>query len=223
MPLATDARRRPMRSAGRRGLLIAAVACAAPAGAHAADAATNVEPAVTFSATGYYYALRDEPDLFVGVAAIDRERLHLEARYNYEARDSGSVFAGWKFGGGEALSYEITPIAGVLFGSVRGAIPGLEASVAYGPVDFYIEAEYVYDRDNRADSYYYAWSELGWKPAEWLRLGLVGQRTRVVQTGRELQRGIFAQLVFGKTTLSFYAFDPDTSSRYAIVALGVKL
>jgi hypothetical protein len=221
--LAPDACRRPIRSAGRRGLLIAVVACAAPAEVLAADDAANVEPATTFSATGYYYALRDEPDLFVGVAAVDREKLHLEARYNYEARDSGSVFVGWKFSGGEALSYEITPIAGVLFGSARGAIPGVEASVVYGPIDFYIEAEYVYDHDNHADSYYYAWSELGWKPAEWLRLGLVGQRTRVVQTGRELQRGVFAQFIFGKTTLSFYAFDPDMSSRYAIVALGIRL
>jgi hypothetical protein len=206
-----------------RGLVVAAVACAPVGDGRAEDAADNGEQATSFSATGYYYALHDESDLFVGVAAIDRGKLHLEARYNYEARESGSVFAGWKFAGGETLSYEITPTVGVLFGSVHGAIPGVEASIAYGAVDFYIEGEYVYDRGNRSDSYYYAWSELGWKPAEWLRLGLALQRTAVVQTGRDLQRGVFAQVTFGKTTLSVYAFDPDTGSRYAIVALGIKL
>ena len=207
----------------RRSLLFVAIACAAPVDGRAADATAESEPATSFSATGYYYAMRDEPDFFVGVATIDSGKLHLEARYNYEAKNSGSLFAGWNFAGGESLTYEITPIAGVLFGSARGVIPGVEASLAYGPVDFYIEAEYVYDLDNRSDSYYYAWSELGWKPVEWLRLGLAVQRSQIVQTSRELQRGLFAQLIFGKTTLSVYAFDPDTSSRYVIVALGVQL
>ena len=218
-------RKRPFAaiSLGWRSLLLATVACAQPVDGHAADAADSGEPPLSLSATGYYYAMRDQPDFFVGVGAIDRGKLHLEARYNYEAKDSGSVFAGWNFADGKDLSFEITPIAGVLFGAARGVIPGVEASVGYGSVDFYIEAEYVYDLGNRSDSYYYAWSELGWKPVEWLRLGLAGQRTRIVQTGRELQRGLFAQLMFGKTTLSVYAFDPDTGSRYVIVALGVQL
>jgi len=63
---------------------------------------------------------------------------------------------------------------------------------------------------------------VGWKPLAWLRLGLAGQRTHVVQTGRDLQRGLFAQLIFDKTTLSVYAFNPDAGSRYAILALGVQ-
>jgi len=55
-----------------------------------------------------------------------------------------------------------------------------------------------------------------------LRLGLAGQRTSVVQTERNLQLGAFAQLMLGKATLSAYAFNPDTSSRYAIIALGLQ-
>ena len=196
---------------------------AGAASANAADTTIDSEPPVTVSATGFYYAMRDQPDFGVGVASIDRGRLHLEGRYNSEARDAGSLFAGWKFTGGEVVTFEITPIVGVLFGAARGAIPGIEASVAYGSLDAYIEAEYVYDRENRSDSYYYAWSELGWKPTEWLRVGLAGQRTRVVQTGREFQRGLFAQMIVGKMTLGAYLFNPDTGARYAIVALGVRL
>lgn len=47
-----------------------------------------------FSATGYYYALDDQNDYLSAIATADREALHLEARYNYQALDSGSLFAG---------------------------------------------------------------------------------------------------------------------------------
>jgi hypothetical protein len=166
--------------------------------------------------------MRDQPDFGVAVAAINRGALHLEARYNYEVRDAGSLFVGWKFSGGDAVTFEITPILGALFGAGRGVVPGIEASVAYGSVDAYIEAEYVHDTAHSSDSYYYSWSELGWKPVAWLRVGLAGQRTRVVQTGRDLQRGLFAQFILDKATLSVYAFNPDSGSRYAILALGVQ-
>jgi hypothetical protein len=166
--------------------------------------------------------MRDQPDFAVGVAALNRGPLHLEARYNYEVRDAGSAFVGWKFAGGESVTFEVTPIVGALFGAARGFVPGVEASVAWGPLDAYIEAEYVNDREQPGTSYYYAWSEVGWKPVEWLRLGLAGQRTRTVDTGRDLQRGLFAQLTAGKVTVGIYGFNPDSGSRYVIVSLGAQ-
>jgi len=190
---------------------------------HAAAArADDGAPKVSGSVTGFYYAMRDESDFGVGVAAINRDALHLEGRYNYEARDSGSLFVGWNFSGGERVTFQLTPIIGVLFGESRGVIPGFEASVAYGSVDFYTEAEYVADSRHHDDSYFYAWSELGWKPVEWLRIGLVGQRTHTVHTDRDLQRGAFAQFILGRATLGVYAFNPDSSSRYVIGALGIQ-
>ena len=179
-------------------------------------------PESTLTVTGFYYAMRDQPDFAVGVAAFDRGSLHLEARYNYEARDSGSVFAGWKFAGGDTVTFAVTPIVGALFGAARGVVPGVEASVVYGPFDAYIEAEYVHDLEQHSASYYYAWSELAWKPAQWLRIGLVGQRTHEIENGRDLQRGAFAQLIIDKVTLGLYAFNPDAGSRYVIISLGAQ-
>jgi len=193
-----------------------------PAAALAAEPDVKSEPETTFTLTGFYYAMRDQPDFTVGVASLNRGSLHVEARYNYEARDAGSAFAGWKFAGGDAVTFELTPIIGALFGAARGVVPGIEASVAYGTFDAYIEAEYVHDLDQHSASYYYAWSELGWKPAQWLRIGLVGQRTREIENGRDLQRGAFAQLLIDKATLGVYAFNPDAGSRYIIVSLGAQ-
>lgn len=204
----------------RRCVALGAVACAlAPCASPAAEADTPLE--TSFSLTGSYYAMRDEPDFGVGVAALNHGPLRFEARYNYEARKSTSLFAGWKFGGGNDVSYEVTPVLGGLFGDANGVIPGVEASVAWRNFDAYVEAEYVRNLDVGDDSYFYMWSELGWRPVEWLRLGLVGQRTRVVDTDRDIQRGVFAQVLLGAATISLYAFNPDTASRYVILSLGL--
>jgi hypothetical protein len=172
--------------------------------------------------TGYYYAMRDEPDFGVGVATLDYKRWHFEARYNYEAENAGSAFVGYKFKGGDAVTFEVTPIVGALFGSARGVVPGVEASVAWGPFDAYVEAEYVDDRRQPGTSYYYAWSELAWTPVEWLRVGLVGQRTNTVDTGREFQRGLFAQATVQRFTFGVYFFNPDSAARYVIGSVGAS-
>ena len=210
-----------MQGAGRARAL-ALLSYFAQASAIAADLDEERRPEVAVSATGYYYAMRDQPDFGVGVVALNRGPLRLEARYNYEARDAGSAFVGWKFAGGDELTFEVTPIVGALFGAARGFVPGVEASLAWGPFDAYIEAEYVRDLEQSSASYYYAWSELGWKPTDWLRVGVAGQRTRIVDTGRELQRGVFVQLIAGGATLGIYAFNPDSGSRYVIVSLGAQ-
>ena len=180
------------------------------------------EETTTGSLTGFYYAVPHEPDFGVGVATLDHGALHLEARYNYEVQNAGSVFVGWKFAGGETVTFEITPIVGGMFGAARGFVPGIEASVAWGPFDAYIEAEYVNDRAQPGTSYYYAWSELAWRPVEWLRVGIVGQRTHTVDVGRELDRGLFAQVTIDRATFGVYAFNPDSSARYLIASLGIR-
>ncbi len=205
-------------------LLVPVLVCAAPDSADAPSPPSPPPvPGWDFSATGMYYWPPDDDNFLLVIATADRGSLHLEARYNYEALDTGSLFAGWTFAGGDTLTYELTPMLGAVFGDTQGIAPGFEASLAYGITDFYIEAEYLYDTEVHEDSYTYAWSELGFSPWEWLRFGLVGQRTRVYRSDREIQRGGFAQLMFGKATLGFYVFNPDDDTdRLAVVSLGAE-
>ena len=175
-----------------------------PAAAVAAGADAKGEPEATFALTGFYYAMRDQPDFTVGVATLKRGSLHLEARYNYEARDAGSAFVGWKFAGGDTVSFEVTPIIGALFGAARGMVPGVEASVASGTLGAYVEAEYVYDLDQHS-GYYYMREELGWKPRRSGYASALSATTREIENGRDLQRGFFAQLFSTKATLGIYA------------------
>ena len=46
----------------------------------------------------------DSRDYAQPTITADRARLHLEARYNYEALATGWAWAGYKFGGGEKLA-----------------------------------------------------------------------------------------------------------------------
>jgi hypothetical protein len=174
------------------------------------------------SASASYYAMRDQPDFTVGVAAVERGRLRVEGRYNYEARDGASLFAGWKFEGGDDVKWQVTPLAGALFNKARGFVPAVEASVSAGSFDAYIEAEAVHDLASHESSFLYAWSEAAWSPAKWLRLGLVGQRTRIVDTDRDIQRGAFVQLVGERVSLAAYAFNPDAAARYWVVSLAAR-
>ena len=182
---------------------------------------TSVAPRWAYSMMASYYSFRNQDDFVLAVATADKGPLHIEARYNYEAKDSGSLFAGWKFSGGEKITYELTPILGAVFGAKKGIAPGFEASIGYGIVDFYTETEYVRDLEVRQDSFTYSWNELGFSPLEWLRFGLVSQRTLVYQSERDIQRGFFVQVKYRKVTLGVYDFNPDDSdSHFTIFSLG---
>jgi hypothetical protein len=92
--------------------------------------------------------------------------------------------------------------------------------VAWKQFDIYVEAEYVVDSHERADSYVYAWSELGFRPVEWLRVGIAGQRTRTYSNARDIQRGPFAQVTWGPVTIGGYWFNPGSSDQVFVGMIG---
>ena len=173
-----------------------------------------------FAITAYPTRVRGGENYTSAIAAADRGALHLEARYNYESIGARSAFIGWNFSGGEEFAWELTPLLGGVWGTTKGFVPGLEASVAWKKLDFYVEAEYVRDSGEKTDSYFYAWSELGFKPVEWLRVGAAAQRTRVYGGERDLQRGPFAQVTWGPVTVGGYWFNPGSKDQVFIGSIG---
>ena len=74
----------------------------------------------------------------------------------------------------------------------------MEASVAWGALDFYIEAEYVRDSKERLLTATITLGESSaGRPVEWLRIGGAGQRTRIYGGDRNIQLGPFAQVTWG--------------------------
>jgi hypothetical protein len=169
-----------------------------------------------------FYAMRDQADFGVGIATLDRGPLHFEARYQYEAKDSASVFAGWTFSGGERLTYSVRPILGVLAGRSQGVIPGVEASLAYGPVDLYVEAEYVRFYHEPDESFTYAGASSGTRRGSgcaWASSASARARSTASAIS---SAAVFGQFILGPATVGVYAFNPDASSRYWILSLGAK-
>ena len=207
---------------------LAAFAAVTATIAHAGEEETSgrrasapTKPTWEFAVTAYPTDVRGGENYTSAIAVADRGPLHLEARYGYETMDSRSAFVGWTFSGGEGLTWEITPLLGGAWGPIRAFVPGFEASVAWKKFDFYIEGEYVRDKNEKTDRYFYAWSELGFRPVEWLRVGVVGQRTRVYGGDREFQRGPFAQVTWGPATLGGFWFNPGSNEQVFVGSLGV--
>ena len=179
------------------------------------------KPSWEFALTAYPTIVRGGENYTSAIATADRGPLHLEARYNYESIGARSAFLGWTFSGGEAIAWELTPLVGGAWGATQAFVPGFEGSVAWKQLDFYIEAEYVRDIHARTDSYLYAWSELGFRPVEWLRAGIAGQRTNIYGGGRDIQRGPFAQLTWEHVTIGGYWFNPGSSEQVFVGMIGV--
>lgn len=210
-------------AAGRAVALAALVASAAfgqeaPRPPAAADSAASWE----FGLAGALYLLPDEEDFLQPTFRADRGRLHLEARYNYEDRESASFFAGATFEFGHEVTLALTPMIGGLVGKTDGVIPGLEADFSVWKLEAYLEAEYVLDLGDSSSSYLYIWSELSVWPTQWLRAGLVGQRTRVYQADRDVQRGVLVGLSFGRVDGTAYFFNPGADDHFTVVSLGIS-
>jgi hypothetical protein len=201
-------------------VVMAATAIAGEGEPGGSPASAEAQPSWAFAVTAYPTDVRGGDNYTSAIAAADRGPLHLEARANYESVGARSAFIGWTFSGGDALKWQLRPLLGGVWGTTQAFAPALEASAAWQRFDVYVEAEYVRDRNAQADSYTYAWTELGFRPAEWLRVGLVGQRTRVYGGERDIQRGPFAQVTWGRVTLGGFWFNLGANDQIFVGSIG---
>ena len=176
----------------------------------------------SFSASAYAYFVPDSQDYVQPTIRADRGWLHLEARYNYEALDTGSAWIGYNFSVGEKLTLEFTPMLGAVFGKTTGVAPGYEFTLSWRKLQLYSEGEYVFDTGDSAGSFFYTWSELTLAPVDWFRFGLVAQRTKVYKTDFDVQRGLLVRFTYKKVDLSGYVFNPDADKPTYVLAVSVN-
>jgi len=205
------------------GLALGALAPAMAQDDHPAGAPHVDAPGSGWSgrASASWYFLPGQPDYVLPTAAADRGPLHLEGRYNYENRETGSFFVGWNLELGDELVLQLVPMLGGVVGKTSGVAPGLELTLGWGPLEYYLETEIVFDLGSSSSSYFYAWSQLAGSPAEWLHAGVVLQRTRVIRTQREVSPGLFVGVSALRLELTFYLFNPGADGQYAALSAGV--
>jgi len=205
----------------------ALVVTASAAAAQAAQTAPTPAPvdapeaeAWEFSGSVFYSDPPGSRDRVTPIVYADRGALHLEARYNYEDLETASLFAGWTFEHGDELAMSFTPMLGAVAGDTKGIAPALEFDLGWQRVAWYAEMEYLFDLEDSDDDFFYSWSTLTYGLTDWLRAGLVTERSRLVDTDVSLQRGLALEVARAHLGLSLYAYNIGTDDSYAVVSLG---
>jgi hypothetical protein len=176
----------------------------------------------SFYASSYSYIVPDDGSYWQPTFSADRGRLHLEARYNYEAFDTGSVWVGYNFSGGGQLAWEFTPMLAGVFGKTSGVAPGFKGSLSWWKLQFSNESEQVLDAGESSDSFFYTWSELTLAPVEWLRFGLAVQQTYAPETDSGNQGGPLVSFSYKNVDVSAYVFDVSQARPTFVIAAGLR-
>jgi hypothetical protein len=208
---------------------IAALALVLPTSAGAEDLRTNGVPQLpveappnqwSFSASVYGYLVPESRDYVNPNLTADRGWVHLEARYNYEALETGSLWVGYNFSVGEKLLFEFTPMLGGVFGDLTGVAPGYNLSLSYKRFNLSSQGEYVFETGNSSGNFFYTWSELAYSPLDWLRAGLAIQRTKAYKSDFDIQRGFLVGVSYKRVEVTAYVFNLGWTDPTVVLAMG---
>jgi len=172
-----------------------------------------------FSLSAFGYLVPHDQSYGSPIFTADHRWLHLEARYNYEGQETGSLWAGYNLSVGDRLVFEATPMLGAVFGNTTGIAPGCELALSYKKVELSTESEYVYDPSDSKNSFFYSWNELVYSPTDWFHAGLVAQRTRAYHTPLDVQRGFSVGFSHKNLDFTTYVFNAGWTDPTVVLAL----
>jgi hypothetical protein len=165
------------------------------------------------------YLVRNDREYVNPTFTADRNWLHLEARYNYEALKTGSLWLGYNFSLGEKLTLEATPMVGGVFGDITGFAPGYTLSLTYWKLELFTQGEYFIDAANSEGNFFYTWSELSLAPVDWFRFGIVVDRTKAFGSELDIRRGPLMGVKYKKIDFTTYWLDPGSRNAAFVFAL----
>jgi len=170
---------------------------------------------------GQYSYIRSREPLYISpiVQYQSGGNWYAEARYNYEDLHTGSLYGGRTFSSEHALSYSITPMAGVMWGKLRGVSAGLNASIEYKKYYLSTQSQYSVATRNPMESFFFSWSEAGYRPLDWLYTGLSLQYTKPRHTGALTEPGFFACFSYRQWSLPVYCFLPSREPCFFVVGI----
>lgn len=176
----------------------------------------------SFNASVYFYAVPGDDNYLQPTVRADADRLHLEARYNYEGKETVSLWGGYMLRREARIEMAFTPMFGLIAGKTSGVAPGVELWMGWKSVEFYSEGEYVYDTDDSEDSFFYSWSELTiGMPMRW-RIGGALQRTQTHETPREFQGGVLVGTTLARVQVTAHVFDLDLDDKTFVLSAAIE-
>ena len=198
---------------------VIALACFSPANAQETN--TSARPTWNHSLENDFYFYKDD-FLYLPIYSANKDRLHLEARYNYEDLKTVSAWGGYNFTGGNDFEYTITPMAGFVAGNINGLAPGLEFDFGYKGFELYSESEYVFDFKEKENDFFYNWTDLSYSPTDWLWFGLSGQMTKLYNAELEFEPGLLLGGGYRWFELTGYAYNLGGDDTFVMLSLTVN-
>jgi hypothetical protein len=174
----------------------------------------------SFSLAASGYIVPNDRSYASPIFTADRQRLHLETRYNDEDKETASLWVGYNLSAGSKLVFEATPMLGGVFGNTSGVAPGGRLSLTYKRVRLSSEVEYVFDIVDSHKSFLYSWNELVYSATDWFHAGLVSQRTRAYHTSLDVQRGVSVGFSHKKVDFTTYVFNAGWTDPTIVLVLG---
>lgn len=172
----------------------------------------------------YYYVQGKQPVEFVPIVTFETPgNWYTEARYNYEEKNTFSLYAGKKFSGErKRLMYTLTPILGAVAGEFDGGSAGVNTTLELKKLFFSSQSQYTFSAKDPVHDFFFNWSEVGYEVSSWFYLGLSLQHTQMLHSNTALfEHGAVIGFEFGRWTIPIYSFNTFDSSRYFV--LGINL
>ncbi len=157
------------------------------------------------------------------VLTASKGHLYLQSRYNYESFHTFSASVGYILEGGDKLSYQITPIIGGMIGHTTGLLPEISFNINYRNFSLSSDSEYLINVEYPRLNYISTWNEFTYN-LDWFYAGIAVQRSRIVNTYLDIQRGVVAGASVHKITFMGYLFNFLNSQHdmYGMLAVDVE-
>jgi len=91
--------------------------------------------------------------------------------------------------------------------------------LSLGRFELYSEMEYLFEVNANENNFYYNWSDLTYSPADWLWVGISGQRTRLYETDLDIQRGLILGGGWKNWELTSYFYNIGTDDHFVLLTL----
>lgn len=168
---------------------------------------------------GYYYTSCAGTSAIVPKAYFQSNDWYSEARYNYESEQSLSLYAGPTFSKENRLSWTFTPIIGVVVGKLRGGSLGANAALDIKGIYFNTALQYTASCQDRNESFFFGWSELGYQLTGHIYAGAVLQQTGLCRNGNRLEPGLQLTCSSGNWRLPIYLFISREQQLYLVIGI----
>jgi hypothetical protein len=168
-----------------------------------------------------YYSIQDKKTFMVMPVVYfeNNKNWYAEGRYNYEAQQTLSIYAGKTFRKDSQLSFEISPMAGVVAGQFNGGSAGVNVELDYAGFSLSSQSQYTFSITDKTQNFTYSWTDISRKIFLNIYAGLSAQHTKVYKEDKAFEAGVFLGAEFKNWAVPLYIFNPANANRYFILGL----